>query len=206
MASAAAARSRSSGMSQLADWNGKIVYPLMLSMTAVAGYGAWRAYTVYPQLPAVVASHFNFYGVADSTASKEYLVPFVGVLYGFVVGSFLYSAFKTRKDPKLKNKEKAEYWLGSGDPRWASSEERKRRGDAVTTLATHSLLAGNAVVVLLADIFDQVWKASLEAGATGTPATIGQRWMVDVGVFAAVQIGATVWASYRLRVPKKKTA
>jgi len=52
--------------------------------------------------------------------------------------------------------EKKDYWLGSGDPRWASSEERKRRGDAVTTLATHTLLAGNAVMVLLVDIFDQV--------------------------------------------------
>lgn len=147
---------------------------LILAGLAVAT--AVRCAQIWPQLPPVVASHFDAHGVPNGFQPRAVLV---GIALGAqLLGIFVFAlapALLHRIPPRWLNLPHKQAWLASG-----------RLGEAVERYATWSLWFGCATAALLLGIFELAFQANL----TRQPMNATLAWTLLAGylvlTFAAI--------------------
>ena len=123
----------------------KLVFALLVL------YAAVHFSYVYPQLPAVVASHFNGRGAANGWQTKQaFFTFFVGVSVLAVVVGFAIPKVIFAVPPELINLPNKEYWLAP-----------ERRTETAQFLSTHFAWFGCALYLVIVVVFDYAVQSNL---------------------------------------------
>lgn len=157
---------------------------LLLAGLALAT--AVRCAQIWPQLPPVVASHFDARGVPNGFQSRAAFVAIVLGAQLLVVFVFaLTPALLHRIPPRWLNLPHKDAWLASG-----------RLGEAIERYATWSLWFGCATAALLLGIFELAFRANL----TGQPMDATLTWSLLAG-YGVLTLAAIVRLYGALRPP-----
>lgn len=115
-----------------------------------------QAVYYYPLLPERVASHFGPSGRPDAWSGKDAFIEiYVGVI-AFIAVLFSGMGFVLRKIPdSMINLPNKDYWLSPG-----------RRQETVDRIARQAFWFGSATLVLMLDVFRQVFRVHLGEART----------------------------------------
>jgi hypothetical protein len=130
----------------------------------------------YPQMPAQIASHFNFRGEADGWMLKENFLVFQVILLVFILGtSSLISTFFNKLPDFLINIPNKSYWLAP-----------ERRGESLSKLAAETDNLRIALLQLFIGINYFVFQANLSSGNLSNGV-----WLI-LGVFLSYSVYWTI--------------
>ena len=140
---------------------------------AVAAFVVQMMY-IYPNLPAIVASHFDAAGNPNGWMDKGFFLVFEIGLIVLVVGEFLLvPRFVRRLPPSLVNMPNKEYWLAP-----------EHIDETMTIFRNYFEVFGGVIVILFVVVNQFVYAAN--TAKTNLPSSI---WMVIVGFL----LFTTVW-------------
>lgn len=151
-------------------------------MGALSVAMALRAIVVWPELPPVMASHFDAQGIPNGFQTRG---AFMSVIFGvqavMIVAFGLVAALMHRIPPSLINMPHRDYWL-SGD----------RIQEAIERTSTWTAWFGCGTVALILGVFE----LALQANLTRTPLDSTLMWLLLGGYFVGAGIGvARLYAS-----------
>ncbi len=122
-----------------------------LTLWLLWGGIGFQSLAYYPQLPPVVASHFNAAGTPNGWQSKEM---FFGIYWGvstlMTIAFYVLPVLLRRLPVSLINLPNREYWLAP-----------ERRQKSMASLAVYMHWFGNAIIGLLAGTFQLAIQANL---------------------------------------------
>ncbi|HMK37291.1 MAG TPA: DUF1648 domain-containing protein [Desulfomonilaceae bacterium] len=144
----------------------------------------------YPQLPAVVASHYGPSGNPDAWSGKQEFATFQFLIIGFVAVFFTVLPYVVSLVPvSLINLPNKEYWLAP-----------ERRTDTLRFFRYYPLWFASATMLLIIDVFHQVFLVNMgKEKALGHPA-----WSI-----ALYMVFSVAWAAglfLRFRKPSSSVA
>ncbi|HYL84780.1 MAG TPA: DUF1648 domain-containing protein [Candidatus Angelobacter sp.] len=162
-----------------------------LVFVLLALYAAIHFSYYYPQLPGVVASHFDKHGAANGWQTKAaFFNVFIGVSVLAVVIGFAIPKIIFAVPPQLINLPNKQYWLAP-----------QHRVETNEFFSAYFAWFGCAMYLLLIVVFDYAIRSNLHPGNPPDPARM---WYVLAG-FLIFMIGSTIRMLTKfLRPPQEK--
>jgi hypothetical protein len=192
------------------EWNASKPLSVLTLLFVLVVFQSYKLLQRSSNFPETMPIQFDHHGKVIWLVTRETFVKGTVGVFVFVFFVAIFAVWSVKKNPfrKIKDSEQKTYWLGSGDPKWATTQERKRRRYAVTEIAFHiavDILATLIFLFYVLWLIEDAVSLAQQQGLDSSKATFNVYALIPAGLlYFSAFIVSHFLLKRKLKVPTEK--